>query len=181
MSLEIRDATKDDITDIATIHVAGWQGAYGGIVDQAYLDSMTIESRIEQWTNHFNAGETNAKIALVSGNVAGFVDCGSLKTPPPGTSKIRPLYSSEIYALYLKPEFFRQGVGTALIKNAAADLKEKKHQSMCLWVLKDNKRACSFYDAMGAQRIGKKMIEIGPTKAKEVCYGWRDIEEVLKK
>jgi ribosomal protein S18 acetylase RimI-like enzyme len=78
------------------------------------------------------------------------------------------------------PEYFRQGVGTALIQKAVAALKEQQHQSMCLWVLDKNKRGCNFYEAMGGQRVGKKMIEIGPTKAKEVCYGWRDIDVILK-
>jgi hypothetical protein len=34
---------------------------------------------------------------------------------------------------------------------------------------------------MGGQRVGKKMIEIGPTKAKEMCYGWRYIDIILEK
>ena len=166
--IKIREATTADIPDIAKIHVAGWHGAYGGIVDQGYLDEFTVEMRIEKWKEHFDKGESNALLAHVDGEAVGFVDYGSLKTPPAGMSKIRPLYSSEIYALYLMPEFYRQGVGTALIKEAVGKLK-------------DNKRGCSFYDSIGGQRVGKKIIEIGPTKAKEVCYGWRDTSMILEK
>ena len=180
MSIEIREATQVDIPDIAKIHAAGWHGAYGGIVDQGYLDEFTVEMRIPKWQEHFDSGESNAMLAYIDGNAVGFVDYGSLRTPPAGMSKIRPLYSGEIYALYLMPEYFRQGVGTALIQQAVAALKEQKHQSMCLWVLDKNKRGCSFYEAMGGQRVGKKMAEFGPTKAKEVCYGWRDIDVILK-
>ena len=179
--IKIREATTADIPDIAKIHVAGWHGAYGGIVDQGYLDDFTVEKRIPKWKEHFDKGESNALLAYIDGQAVGFVDYGSLKTPPAGMSKIRPLYSGEIYALYLMPEFYRQGVGTALIKEAVGKLKDNKHSSMCLWVLKDNKRGCSFYDSIGGQRVGKKIIEIGPTKAKEVCYGWRDIAEILNR
>lgn len=180
MSLEIRTATEADIPDIAEIHVAGWQGAYGGIVDQDYLDSFTVPMRIEKWKEHFDNGESQAMIAYLDGIAVGFVDCGPLRTAPAGTSKIRPLYSSEIYALYLKPDYFRQGIGAALMNEAVQALKAQKHQSMCLWVLDKNKRGCSFYEKMGGQRVGKMMIEIGSTKAKEVCYAWRDIDGVVK-
>ena len=50
---------------------------------------------------------------------------------------------------------------------------------MCLWVLDKNKRGCSFYEAIGGKRVGKKMVEIGPNKLKEVCYGWRDINKII--
>ena len=181
MSIIIRQATEVDIPDIAAIHVAGWQGAYGGIVDQGYIDRFTIDVRIEKWTEYFTSGETNTLIACAGKTPVGFLGFGALRTPPAGTSKIRPLYSSEIYALYLMPEYFRQGVGTALMQDAAKALRQQKHQSTCLWVLDKNKRACSFYEKMGGKRIGKKIVEFGPTKAKEICYGWRDIGEVLKK
>ena len=179
--LEIRQATQSDIPDIAEIHVAGWQGAYGGIVDQDYIDSKTVENRIETWASIFQKNESDILLAQLDGESVGFISYGSLRTPPAGMSKIRPLYSSEIYALYLIPNFYRQGVGTALIQEAVMQLKIKKHQSMCLWVLKDNKRGCSFYEAVGGQRVGKKVLEMGRTNVKEVCYAWRDIDEVLKK
>ena len=181
MALEIREATEADIPDIAKIHVAGWHGAYGGIVDQSYLDDFTVEMRIPKWKEHFYSGESNTLLAYIDGKAVGFVDYGSLKTPPAGMSKIRPLYSAEIYALYLEPEFYRQGIGTALMQKAMVNLQEQKHQSVCLWVLDKNKRGCTFYEATGGQRVGKMMIEIGPNKLKEVCYAWRDINEILEK
>ena len=44
--ISIRPATTKDIPIIAGLHIEGWKGAYGGIVDQEYLDSLTIEKRI---------------------------------------------------------------------------------------------------------------------------------------
>ena len=178
--IEIREATEADIPDIAKIHVAGWHGAYGGIVDQGYLDGFTVEMRIPKWEENFAAGEGRTLLAYIDGVAVGFVSYGALRTPPPGMSKIRPLYSGEIYALYLEPEYFRQGIGTALIQKAIEKLQEQKHQSMCLWVLDKNKRGCGFYEAIGGKRVGKMMVEIGPNKLKEVCYGWRDLSLITE-
>lgn len=178
MSLSIREATPEDISAIAAIHVAGWQGAYGGILDQEYIDSFSLEIRIERWTEIFAKNYSKTWIAFVDQKPAGFISYGPLRTAPPGTSKIRPLYTSEIYAIYLMPDYYRQGIGKALMQKATENLKAQKHHSTCLWVLDKNKRACSFYQALSGQRIGKLFVEFGPTKEKEVCYGWRDIEGI---
>ncbi len=170
----IRKATQGDIPAIAALHIGGWKAAYGGMVDQAYLDSLTVEQRITDWQGWMAAGESDTLIAEIDGRPAGFITTGRTKTPPPGSSPIRPLYSAEIYALYLAEEFFRQGVGTALLKQAAIDLKEAKHSSLCLWVLDGNARAKAFYEKMGGQKVGSHVVEIGPGKLKEACYGWRD-------
>lgn len=178
--MEIRIAGEIDIPAIAVIHVAGWQAAYGGLVDQAYLDSLSVDQRAADWRGWMDSGESETLIAEIDGKPAGFVTYGRTKTAPPGDSKIRPQYPAEIYALYLLPEIWRQGVGTALIRAAAQNLKAKKMGAFCLWVLDGNHRAKSFYEKTYGQRIGKKMITIGPNDLKEVCYGWRDVNKILQ-
>ena len=178
--LTIRPATPSDIPTIASLHIEGWKGAYGGIVDQGYKDSLTVEQRINDWTGWMANMESEVFLAEVSGTPAGFVVTGRTKTPPPGSSPIRPSHSGEIYALYLAPPFWRQGVGTALIKHGAQHLKTQKHSAICLWVLDKNVRAKSFYEKMGGQKLGGLMISIGPSNLKEVCYGWKDSVVLLK-
>lgn len=174
MTITIRPATTDDIPTIAALHIEGWKGAYGGIVDQGYLDSLSVEKRIADWTGWMAAEESTVFLAYDGGTPAGFVVIGRTKTPPPGSSPIRPSHSGEIYALYLHPDYWRKGIGTLLIKHAARELKERKHSTICLWVLDANTRAKGFYEKMGGQKLGGKMIEIGPNTLKEICYGWRD-------
>lgn len=174
MTLNIRNASESDIPAIARLHVEGWKGAYGGIVNQAYLDALSVDQRIANWTDWMASGESTVFIADWDGTPAGFVTIGRTKTPPPGSSPIRPSHSGEIYALYLTPEHWRQGIGTALLKHAARELKDRKHGAICLWVLDANTRARGFYEKMGGQKLGGKMVDIGPDSLKEVCYGWRD-------
>src|SRR5262249_6328531 len=113
----IRAATQDDIPAIAQLHVQGWKGAYGGIVNQSYLDSLDEKAREKQWREWFDPQNNPVQIAFDDeGNPAGFINYGRLRTPPPGSSPIRPLYSAEIFALYLLPQYYRQGIGTALMR-----------------------------------------------------------------
>jgi ribosomal protein S18 acetylase RimI-like enzyme len=179
VTIMIRPASENDIPTIAALHVAGWTGAYGGLVDQAYLDSLTVEKRIEDWTSWLKSGESKVFLADDGGVPAGFVVIGRTKTPPPGSSPIRPSHSGEVYALYLHPDYWRRGIGRALLRHAATELKALKHSAICLWVLDGNQRGKAFYQAMGGQKLGSKMIEIGPSSLKEICYGWRDVSALI--
>jgi GNAT superfamily N-acetyltransferase len=150
------------------------------VVDQAYLDSLKIQDRVKSWKKIMQ--EKDHRIFLSKdkeGNGCGFVSFGKLRTPLPGMSPIRPLYSGEVYAIYTLPESWGTGLGQLLMKKAAEELAEMKHKSLCLWVLEKNKRAVSFYKKMGGQRCGKQNIEIGPTTAKEIAFGWRDSNVLL--
>ncbi len=172
--MNIRKSIHSDIPAIAALHIEGWKGAYGGIVDQSYLDTLNLDMRIKSWTEWMASGESEVFVGEKDGRIAGFVTIGRTKTAPPGSSPIRPSHSGEIYAIYLHPDVWRQGIGTALLKHAMRELKARRHSTVCLWVLDANVRAKAFYEKMGGQKLGGKMIEIGPSNLKEICYGWRD-------
>lgn len=174
MTFAIRPAVQSDIPAIAALHIEGWKGAYGGIVNQAYLDSLTLERRIADWAGWMAAGESETYLAEEDGKPVGFVTIGRTKTPPPGSSPIRPSHSGEVYALYLHPDHWRKGIGSRLLRYAASALKDRKHSTLCLWVMDANARAKAFYETLGGQKLGGKTVQVGPSSLKEICYGWRD-------
>lgn len=180
-SLTIRPATSDDIADLARIHLCSKQKAYSGSVDEAYLQSLTQQDFEAMWSNYLNADDASQCIACIDDMPVGFISFGRLRTPPPGTSRIRPLYAAEIFAIYLHPDYWQQGIGQKLMLHAVSLLGDQKLKSLCLWVIDGNKNAQKFYDALGGQRIGKRNIEVGPSKVKELCYGWRDTNLILSK
>ena len=47
----IRRAEKEDVRQIAEILVEDWQTAYRGIIDDAFLDSMSADQRYEIFTS----------------------------------------------------------------------------------------------------------------------------------
>lgn len=174
MAFSLRPATPEDAASLAHIHIEGWRASYGGLVEQSFLDALDKDKRAADWVKWLAEG-TEALIAHDdAGHPAGFISFNRLMTPPPGMSPVRPLYTSEILAIYILPDYWRQGLGLQLMKAAAACLKERKHKSLCLWVLEKNTRGNAFYKALGGQRCGKKDVTIGNQKLVDVCYGWRD-------
>lgn len=178
MKIKKIDKHKDCQT-IAELHIAGLQSSYGGQVDSTYLEGLNQENQAQKWDEWLNNPDTDGFCAYEGNNPVGFVVCGRIRTPPPGQSAIRPLYSSEILGIYVLEEYWKKGVGTELLKQAVVLLKDIKHTSLCLWVLDTNKRACAFYESLGGQRVGKQKVEIGNRWVKEICYGWRDTSVIM--
>lgn len=173
----IRPAVAGDEATLAHLHVQGWRDSYGGLIDQAYLDSLSESERTEKWKEWLRDSHGPVLIAFdADGKAAGFVNFGKLRTPLPGQSAIRPLYTAEIYAIYILVPYWRKGLGRVLMRAAAEGLASQKHKSLCLWVLDGNERAIGFYKALGGQRCGKKQIEIGGSTRTELCFGWRNTE-----
>jgi len=175
MSFSIRTAVQDDIPDLAHLHILGKKAAEKHIVPDGFLNSLTQDDYEEKWAGWLENGSKT--LLLETENIHGFVSYGDMRTPPPGTSKIRPLYVSEIYAIYVDPDYFDQGYGHELFKAVCQDLIDHKKNAMCLWALEKNKRARNFYERQGGQRIGKQNIETGGVQAREICYGWRDLRK----
>lgn len=177
--MDIRNATADSIGDLAHIQVEGWRAAYAGLVDQAYLDGLDEDAKAADWRRWMANDAMTALIAHDGDTAAGFISFGPLRTPPPGSSPIRPQYPAEVYALYILPDHWRKGIGRALLRDAALRLKGKRQSALCLWVMDKNQRANAFYKALGGQRIGKKQVEIGGRLLTDAAYGWRDTKVLI--
>jgi ribosomal protein S18 acetylase RimI-like enzyme len=84
-----------------------------------------------------------------------------------------------LYALYLHPDYFRQGIGKQLVQTAARRLIQDGMSSMLAWVLVQNPSR-KFYEALGGKYLYEKPIEIGGASLNEVAYGWPDIHTLAQ-
>ena len=77
----------------------------------------------------------------------------------------------EIWALYVAPEHWRQGVGLALWDGARDGLKDEGCTQVTLWVLLQNERALEFFEhAAGFKRdmTTLKSVDFGTAKLEEI-------------
>lgn len=156
--------TDDEIRGKAFVHWKSWQEAYPGLVDQAYLDKLTLkkcEEMAYRWPE-------NLLIAKDHERVVGFVGFGDRGEEAPDTG--------EIFALYVLAEYYGKGVAQQLM---AAGLKQlASYPQICLWVLKENKRAIRFYEKCGFIPDGEETVSaiIGAEEIrmtlKETGTGW---------
>lgn len=162
----IRKAIKDDVTAISKIHVDGWKYAYKGILPEDFLQNRSYEEQCNKWNNRYFNNEDTTEIVLVAENdvgaVVGFISVDAV-------SKIEGIDGS-IGALYIDTSHHGKGYGTALFKAAADILKKLGVKSFVLTAFKENKKACSFYEALGGIVFSEKIEVIGGVEAAGVTY-----------
>lgn len=130
-----RMETEDEIKGKAFVHWRSWHEAYPGLVDQGYLDALTLD-KCEKMAHNW---QDNLIAAKHDGRVIGFVGYGDRGAESSDTG--------EIFALYMLSEYYGTGVARQLMNAGLERL--KNYPQICLWVLKENKRAIRFYQKCG--------------------------------
>ncbi len=143
---QIRMATAEDARGIAEVHVASWLAAYPDLLPREKLARLDIDERERGWRERLSdaeALELRVWVAVQNDRIVGFA-C----TQPSADEDVETNVH-ELAALYLIPEVWRQGIGSAMLSIAERSLRDAGIDSATLWVLEDNEGARAFYEARG--------------------------------
>jgi GNAT superfamily N-acetyltransferase len=172
----IREATAIDAEAISRVRVRSWQAAYRGIIDDAYLDAMSIEAGRDRYLRTFDP-DPAASFARVcaddDGRVTGFAMAGATR------SRVAAPRSAEVYLIYLLPAVQRQGLGTRLMRSMARGLERRGMGSLVVWALVRNEPACRFYERLGGRRTVERETPVGAQRLVEVAYRWDVLDPLL--
>jgi GNAT superfamily N-acetyltransferase len=138
----LRLATIEDAETIAAIHVRTWQTVYEGIIPAQHLASLSIQERANLWRRVISEWHGTVFLAVASHGEAGFISFGPSRDKD-GKEK------AEIYAIYVLPKFWHQGIGGELLEEAERRIKDNHFIAVTLWVLEKNAPARRFYEARG--------------------------------
>jgi GNAT superfamily N-acetyltransferase len=159
---------SEDADQIASIHTKSWQHAYRGIVNQDFLDAISIQQRTESWRKGIISNEPPIFRVVVesSGKILGF--CCGLENRAPS---LAASCDCELWAIYVDSNCSRKGIGSALLNRYISEMKFLKKNRLCIWVLRDNLPARQFYENRGGLTIGiSRDIIIGRQALQEVAY-----------
>jgi len=143
----VRPARAEDAGQIALVHVRSWQGAYRGLIPQAFLDGLDVAQRTRTWERALAETDNPRAGVLVAddgGSVVGFVGYFPSRDPDADPDLI-----GEIGAIYLLPGAWGTGIGRRLMEAALGRLAGAGFTQVTLWVLDANDRARRFYEAGG--------------------------------
>ena len=161
----VRPATVGDAKAIAEIHVAAWLVAYKDLMPEEDLKKISVEKRQAFWREAIDFSEPQVLVATEDEVVVGFA--GFDRSRDKGSKAT----TGEIWALYVSPPEWRQGIGLALWDGARDGLKEEGCTQVSLWVLIGNEAALRFYEqAAGFKRemASLKTVSIGSVKLEEI-------------
>ncbi|TVY99672.1 GNAT family N-acetyltransferase [Trebonia kvetii] len=143
----VRPARVEDAGQIALVHVRSWQGAYRGLIPQAFLDGLDVAQRTRTWERALAETDNPRAGVLVAddgGSVVGFVGYFPSRDPDADPDLI-----GEIGAIYVLPGAWGGGSGRRLMEAALGRLAGAGFTQVTLWVLDSNDRARRFYEAGG--------------------------------
>lgn len=146
-SPSFRPATSDDIPRIAVIHVAAWEAAYRGLIDDEALNARTVERRTSQWKEFFTDqrfADHSVFVAEVNNEIVGFAHVG-----PSDDDDVDQTSTMNVFALYLDPSRRGRGLGRALLDHVGEEGAAAGYKLATLYVLKGNDPASRFYEKLG--------------------------------
>jgi ribosomal protein S18 acetylase RimI-like enzyme len=174
----IRGASPADARGIARVHATVWKDRYRGMLDAAYLNSLTEARLATGWRRTIEQlpGQLDEAIlvAAVGSKIAGFVSVGASR------EAFCP-WDAEISMIYVLREHARSGVGRALMKAAADHSIRRGMFSGGLWVLKANADARAFYQRLGGEVAGRKQDMVGGKPVALVGYAWRELAQLAER
>lgn len=166
-NIKIRNVKKEDLWYVSTIRVEGWQSAYRGIIDDKFLDSLSIEENYKKRLKDYK--ENGFIVAELNNEVVGFCRYTTSNLYSEQCEDI----DCELCAIYIKPNLKRKGIGRALFNYVIEEQKNNNNKKMILWCLKDNYNSRNFYEKMGGELYGEKEFERDSKKYKEVGYMYK--------
>lgn len=142
MSILIREMEKKDITGVQDVAKKSWNATYAGIIpmsiqekflDSAYSDAM-MQKRLEISALY---------VAEKDNRIIGFANFSLVKAGG----------EVELGAIYLLPQYQREGIGTALLLEGIK--KSVGARAVFINVEKENEIGTAFYQAKGFQTVSE--------------------------
>lgn len=165
----IRTANSEDSLAIAKVHVSSWQTSYRGILEDRYLDNLSVRDREKMWARGLSKEESRQIVFVAEdgSKVIGFASGG-----PEISEKTE--YAGELYAIYIFEEYQRKGIGRRLTRKIVDGLIDEDMNSMLIWVLAESPYRV-FYEGLGGEMILEKEYDVGGQIVQAVGYGWKEL------
>lgn len=163
-NIVIRNIKEEDIPSIVDITINSWKKAYKGIIDDNVLNSMNRQEKMEKLRKSYK--KDRYIVAEINEEIVGFCRYIDNNSYTPNILEI----DCEIVALYVKPIFKYNGIGTKMVQFVINEFRNEGKTKMIIWCLKDNKPSRKFYTKMGGKIMKEKVYEKGGKKYIEVGF-----------
>jgi len=200
--MKIRYVDEQDVTTVAQMKLDHWQTVYRGLIDDYYLDNLTLEREIfgvagcidsiENILVTLSAKESSENIETVheisstlqrmkhyiiiaedeNNEIIGFCIFGNRWTKPNSSRSFND-YDYQIHELYVSETNRQKGVGSKLTNFVFKEAIELSQEKVLLRSHAQNKNAINFYKKIGGHVIGESEIELGGKTYPQVVIGFQ--------
>lgn len=161
--MEFRDATLDDLDEIATLFHSCWHISYADLLSREVREAMTLDSAKELWRPSLI--EPKGKSTVIGTAESKLVSVFRIGPDPSNNGR------GHLFSLYVDPAASGKGFGRASLTEAGDRLERSGFKEISLWVFAQNEIARGLYESFG----------FAPTGITRIDDRWRESEiEMLK-
>ncbi|ESS02883.1 MAG: acetyltransferase [uncultured archaeon A07HR67] len=147
-----RPKTDADVEGLIRVHGLAWREAYDGILPDNVRNAQPVDPTaedVDRWRTRLDDACADAFVAVVAGSVRGFVD---VRWREANTKSFVDENEAELKAIYVHPDSWGDGIGTALL-DRGLDALPDWITTIRLETLADNAIGVRFYEARGFERV----------------------------
>jgi len=144
--------TDADVEGLIRVHGLAWREAYDGILPDGVRNAQPVDPTaedVDRWRVRLGDPRADAFVAVVDGGVRGFVD---VRWGDANTKSFVGENEAELKAIYVRPDSWGDGIGTALL-DRGLDALPDRIATIRLETLADNATGVRFYEARGFERV----------------------------
>ncbi len=165
--ITVRPAVQRDAKAIAEVQASASQAAFKALFPgEAMPEFDSLKKSQAFWREAIEYSEPQVQVAVRAGQVVGFVGYDRSRDPK------TPPTMGEIWAIYVLPGHWGQGVGLALWDAAREGLVDEGCTKVSAWVPLGYERALRFHDMAGFKRemTSIKTVALGNVKVEEIRF-----------
>ncbi len=160
LEVSFRQANVSDARSIARLNIETYRVAFRGVLPDAHLDGLNVDSRAETWEQRMASTESTRHHCIVADSELGIV--GFVAVAPTRDADEDRNSVGEVVAIYVHPDHWNRGIGRKLMSRAIASLRHVGHVQASIWTFEGTERARRFYEAGGWRFDGStKVLELG--------------------
>lgn len=173
--MNYRQATRDDLQQIALLHAESWRNSYQGMLSDEFLDRDVVENRLAVWKSRLESPVEGQFVLVAEDNnrIDGFICV---------LTDYHERWGALLDNLHVRQERQGQGLGKELMYSTGSWMQKNHPQSaLYLWVFASNQPARRFYERLGGQMAGEKMEDqFGDKPVRALRYVWHDLDPLMK-
>ena len=156
----IRGATPEDAPEIATVHAAARRALFQGHLPPRLLDRPPRDVLLTLWQGWLTSPAFHTLVAPRPADADPAPALAAFCTwAPASEADLASPKGAELRTLYVHPDLWNLGLGSALLERAMTQAAAAGHRRMILWTLAVNRRARRFYEARGFLADGAHKVE----------------------
>lgn len=155
--MQVRPPEPSDADEVCTAWARGWRAGHGSVVSAETLSAVPTDpgqDQVDDWRERLEKWRDRTLVADTDEGVVGYIQVRIEEAKPfVGENE------AGLKELYVHPDAWGDGVGTALL-TAAIDRLPEAIETVRLEMLAGNDRAAAFYESRGFERTGERTVEV---------------------